>query len=336
MPEKIRYEIDPYNRLVVVDGSLSLPRQRRVLEGAFAMGADNSLEYRVKSPAGSPENFPYQVKLQGSWSLTADHHLKFSFDRSAGGLSGDALTIAGDIIDAKGDALLFSVTTKRDENIRTIYVLNISGIWQADEFNRLPFKVKRGGLKNDPLLFEAGWEVNKNNEIVYSYERSQTRKGARSLHTFMLKGRWMAGGKGMFAYELNAKSNSAISFKTSCGICGENYIKYEIGVMLSRHARPVKRVITLFGAWRIKKGSALFFDVKCADGKIYSISFSAEAKLTAQDTVSFRLTGGPDAEDLGLSFELNHKLIKGDGNAFLRVLQSRGESSVLVGAGFNW
>lgn len=336
MPEKIRYEIDPYNRLVTVDKTLSLPKQRRILEGVFAIGRGNSLEYRVKSPAGSSENIPHQVKLKGSWSLTSNYDLKFSIDKSAGGASGDAFTIAGDIIDVKGDALLFSVTTKRGEGIRTTYVLEMAGTWRSDENNRLSFRVKRENGRYDTLLFEAGWEVNKNNEIIYRYEKSQLKRRLKTSHSLILKGRWKASEKGVLAYEMDANADSTLKFKTSLGICRDDYIKYEVGIMLSRRVRPVMRTVTLFGVWRLKRGSALFFDVECADGSIYSISFAAEARLTSLDTISFKLRDEIGARDLDLRFELNHALLEGDGSAFLRVLRSRGESAILVGAGFNW
>ncbi|MBU0604757.1 MAG: hypothetical protein KKH77_00520 [Candidatus Omnitrophica bacterium] len=339
MSEKIRYELDPYNRLVAVRGGLSLPKQRRVLDGRFVMGKRNSLEYRVKSPAGSSDNVPHQLRLKGTWSLTANHNLKLTLDRSSRSSSGDSFTIAGDIIDVKKNALMFAVTTKRDMSIRTTYVLEMSGIWQADENNRLMFKVKREPLKHDTLLFDTGWEVNKNNEIIYRYKRWHPGKRVKKMHSFILRGKWKVDGKGVLKYELDAKSNSAINFRTSLGVYDRNYIKYELGILLSQHVRPVERVITLFGVWRIKRGSALFFDVKCAGGKAYSMSFSAEARLTPRDTISFKLKS-PDAtcpaKYLELRFELNHALLAGDGSAFLRVLRSRGESSILVGAGCRW
>lgn len=339
MSEKIRYELDPYNRLIAVRGGLSLPKQRRVLDGRFVMGKRNSLEYRIKSPAGTSEDGPHQLKLNGTWSLTADHNLKLTLDRSSGGVSGDSLTIAADIIDVKGDALLFAVTTKRDEYIRTTYILEMTGIWQADENNRLLFKVKRDALKDDTLIFDAGWEVNKNSEIIYRYETSRRGRSLKTKHSLILRGQWKVAGRGSLRYELEAKSNSAFNFRTSLGLCGKDYIKYELGILLSRRVRPVERVITLFGVWRIKRGSALFFDVECAAGKAYSMSFSGEARLTPRNTIAFKLKS-PDVtrpgKDLGLRFELDHALLEGDGSAFMRVLRSRGESSILVGAGFRW
>lgn len=339
MPEKIRYELDPYNRLVAAAGGLSLPKQRRVLDGRFVMAKRNSLEYRIKSPAGISEDVPHQLKLKGAWSLTADHNLKLTLDRSSGGAFGDSLIIAGDIIDVKGDALLFAVTTKRDEYIRTTYILEMTGVWQADKNNRLLFKVKRDASRYDTLVFSAGWEVNNNSEIIYRYERSHPGRSPKTMHSLVLRGQWKVAGRGSLKYELDAKSNCALNFRTSLGICGRDYIKYELGIGLARRVRPVERVITLFGVWRIKRGSALFFDVDCADGKAYSMSFSAEARLTPRDTISFKLKspdGSLPAKDLGLRFELNHALLAGDGSAFLRVLLSRGESSILVGAGFRW
>jgi hypothetical protein len=306
------------------------------MDGRFIMGKRNTLEYRVKSPAGSLDDVPHQVRLKGTWSLTANHDLKLSLDRSSGGASGDSLTITGDIIDVSGSSLLFAVTTKRDDNIRTTYMLEMAGVWQADKYNRLIFRVKRDKLKYDTLVFDAGWEVNKNNEIVYRYERSRSRGGLRTKHLLVMKGRWKIAGNKALIYEMDAKSNSALNLRTSLGIFGSDYMKYELGITLSRRVRPIERVIALFGVWRIKRGSALLFDIECGDGKTYSMSFSAEARLTSRDVIAFKLKDPFSSKGLGLRFELNHALLGGDGSAFLRVLRSRGEASILVGAGFNW
>ncbi len=336
MAERIRYEVDPYNRLVAIDGGLALPKQRQIIDGVFAIGESGCLQYRVKSPSDNSENIPYQVKLQGTWSLTKDHNLKFTIDKSAGGLSGDSLVISGDIMDIRGDAILFSVTTKRGEDLFTTYVLDIAGVWQADENNRLSFKVTRAGDRYDTLLFEAGWGVGKNNEIVYRYETRHLKRKEKISHTLTLNGKWNIGQKSVLIYQIEGGSPAGLNFKASLGICGDDYIKYELGIKLSSRQRPVSRIITLFGTWRIGRGSGLSFDVNYGDGRIYSIVFTAEARLTSVDTISFKLKDDINKKDIGITVELNHAILEGDGSAFIRFLRSHEESIVMVGAGINW
>ncbi len=336
MSTKIRYEIDPYNRLVVIDKSLSLPKQRRVIEGRFAIGGGNSLEYRVKSPVSESEETPYQLQLKGAWSLSPGHDLVFSVKKSSGGASGNSLAISGNIIDTKGDAILFSVTTKRGERAANTYALEIAGTWAVDLNNRLIFRVNRDNGRYDPLVFEARWEVNKDNEIVYRYERAVLKTRRKTIHTLILRGQWGIGQNGLLRYEMDALSGSSLSFRASICGCGENYIKYEIGAGLSDSVKPHKRTITLFGAWRLKKGSGLFFDIESSRGKLSSISLTVEAKLTSRDTVLFTIKDGIDGKGAGVRFELNRIFLKGDGSAFVRILHSREASGVLVGAGFRW
>ena len=67
-----------------------------------------------------------------------------------------------------------------------------------------------------------------------------------------------------------------------------------------------------------------------------AIVFGADVKLTGKDTVSFRLKRGADNKDIGASLELSHHLLKGDGEAFLNALVSRGESAIYAGAAWSW
>jgi hypothetical protein len=91
----------------------------------------------------------------------------------------------------------------------------------------------------------------------------------------------------------------------------------------------------LFGNWKIKKDMGLVFEVEYEKKKIYSIIFGAEAKLTDRDTVLFKLKNEQNKE-IGQELELVHRILKGDGQAFLRLLKTKQESAVLVGAGWRW
>ncbi|MCG2711000.1 MAG: hypothetical protein L6416_01525 [Candidatus Omnitrophica bacterium] len=69
--EKVTYEIDPYNRLVInKNGKKSeLSRFRQVLDGRFKTDENNTVYYHIKAPMPQGTDIPYQVKLQGKWSL---------------------------------------------------------------------------------------------------------------------------------------------------------------------------------------------------------------------------------------------------------------------------
>ena len=70
--QKVRYELDPYNRFLTADGTKSstFRKFRNVLDGRFSLDDNNDLTYHVKAPAGDGQAVPHQLRLKGIWSLT--------------------------------------------------------------------------------------------------------------------------------------------------------------------------------------------------------------------------------------------------------------------------
>ena len=188
MSEKIRYEIDPYNRFVL-DGygkKSDLPKFRKVIDGRFKTDKDNNLSYHIKAPYHSlrsdagqvphhslrsdagqaplseDDNIPHQIKLKGEWSLTDNNELRLTLDKWARETFGDQITLQGEILDVDKNSLLFAVTTTTKEDTQSTYALNLGGSWKADENNRLSFHVKKEEGKYDILTFNGVWEIPKN------------------------------------------------------------------------------------------------------------------------------------------------------------------------------
>ena len=99
---------------------------------------------------------------------------------------------------------------------------------------------------------------------------------------------------------------------------------------------PVKRIVTLSGKWRIKKGVGLIFEIEYENKNTKAIIFGADASLTDKDTVTFKLKNDIENKDMGVKLELSHKILKGSGEAFLRLLKSNRESSILAGGAWRW
>ena len=144
--EKVRYEVDPHNRLVIkkTGRKTKFPRFRRILDGRFKVARDNTLTYHIKAPIPDDIRAPHQVKLRGKWSLTKNHNLRFTLDKWRRQTFGDQLTLQGDIIDVNKNSLLFAVTTRTKQGAQSIYALKLQGSWQADKNNRLTFRIKKG------------------------------------------------------------------------------------------------------------------------------------------------------------------------------------------------
>ncbi len=334
---KLRYEVDPHNRLVIKKAGekSKLTRFRQVLDGRFRTDQDNNLTYHIKAPVPKDLKIPHQIKLKGKWSLSQDHNLIFTLDKWGRQTFGDKLALQGNIIDVKKNSLVFAVTTRTKQGSTSIYLLKLQGSWQADKNNRLTFKARKGKNEYDILTFDGIWQIRKNYQLIYKYEKTQLVRKQKKIHILIFKGYWDIKDKKRISYVIDRNTNSVFNFKTSLGIFKDKYIKYTVGIGLSHKPNPIERTITLFGSWKIKKSMGLVFEVECNNRRVQTLVFGAEARLTDRATVSFRLKNDLNRQ-IGAQVQLSHKILKGDGQAFLRLLKSNRESAVLVGAGWGW
>ncbi|MCX5686782.1 MAG: hypothetical protein NTW09_04930 [Candidatus Omnitrophica bacterium] len=335
--QKTRYELDPYNRLILRESRAGsdLTKFRQVLDGRFRIDG-GGLSYHVKAPLPEGEKIPHQIRLKGEWSLTDDHNLRLTLDKSARKTFGDRITLEGEVLDVNANSLLFAVTTIAKENTRSTYILNLDGSWKADKFNRLSFHAKKEKGRYDILTLNGAWEVNENHEIIYQYEKADLITKKKRTHTLTFKGHWDISKKGRISYLLGGGTDSLFDFMVSAGIFQEENIKYEVGIGLTNRVRPMTKTVSLFGKWNLKKDAGLVFEIQYDDRKTGRIIFGADARLTDRDTVSFRLKSGLTNDDIGVELELGRDILKGGGEAFLRALASRRESAVYAGAAWRW
>ena len=336
--QKVRYEIDPYNRFILTPAGAEsdLPKFRQVLDGKFKTDENNNLSYHVKSPLSEGDNVPNQLKLSGKWSLTDDHELRLTLDKSSRETFGDRMILQGDIIDVNKNSLLFAVTTTAKDGARSTYVLNIGGSWKADGNNRLSFHVKKEGGKYDILTFNGMWEVNKDHRIIYQYEKAKLARKKRQTHTLIFKGYWDIKDKVRLSYVLSGDTDSVFDFNTGAGIFKEDYIKYEVGIGLTDRRKPASRTVKLSGKWNLKRDVGLVFEIDYKDRPLKAIVFGADIRLAGRDKISFRLKNGVGNKDMGIDLELSRGIFDGDGEAFLKALASKRESAVYAGAAWRW
>ncbi|MFH1381039.1 MAG: hypothetical protein ABIH57_02580 [Candidatus Omnitrophota bacterium] len=334
--QKIRYELDPYNRLVLGAPAKksSLLKFRRVLDGRFKLNENNELTYHVKSPLS--REIPHQIKLRGKWSLDNNHNLCLTLDKKGRETLGDQVTLQGEILDVKKNSLLFAVVTRTKENKKLFYVLNLEGRWAADKFNRLLFHVKKEKGEYDILTLKGAWEINKNHNIIYEYKKAKLAKIKQKTHTLTFKGFWDIRERMRLRYVLSKGTDSVFSFESSAGIFMGRYIKYEVGVGLSDRKDPIKRTITLYGKWKLTKNSELIFQVKYENKKIHDIVFKAEIEVTDKDKIAFKLKNDIGNNDIGATLKMSRKILKGSGEIFLQILKSRRESALYAGSAWKW
>ena len=338
--QKLRYEVDPHNRLVVSETGKRLPltRFRRVFDGSFKTGQNSTLIYHIKGPMYGLEaerKAPHQVKLRGKWSLNKNYDLVLTLDKWRRQIPGDELTLQGQIVAASSNSISFALTTRSEKGLETKDILKLEGRWQADEHNRLTFRVTKGEGKHDTLTFDGIWEIDKKHRIVYRYEKAQLIRKRILKKTLIFEGFFDIAKRNRLSYKVSLDGKSAFEFRTGLGFLGEDYIKYEVGIGVSDKEQPLKRTITLFGKWKIKKNVGLLFEIEYKEGKTKAIIFGADAKLTKQDQVEFKLKNELK-KDLGLELKLSRKLLKGDGEAFVKLLKSKKEAAIYVGAAWRW
>jgi len=329
--EKVRYEVDPHNRLVVTRRGrlVNIPDFRTVIDGRFVIDEGNSLTYHVKKPRGS--DIPQQIKLSGSWSLDGSHDLVFTLDKWNEGCFGNELTLKGGIIDVRGDRLSFAVATRDSSGGTSIYVLNLEGVWQADKYNRLTFNVIRENGAPDSLTFRGAWEINKSNEIIYTYTKVNLKRRTKVEEAVMFRGYWDLTSRNRLIYVLNKEIGSQFDFRVSVGEPAARGLKYELGI----GAAPSKKRMTLFGSWRVDERLGLLFEMPCEGGKARGVTFGADIKLGLGPELDVKLKD-EFGKDLGIKLKLSKNILKGAGEAFVEALASREEFSVSAGAGFRW
>jgi hypothetical protein len=331
--DKLKYEFDPHNRLTAT--SKALKGVRKVLDGQFRISANNTLTYQVKTPVPNGIEAPHQLELKGTWSLTDDHQLRLTLEEWRRKTFGDQLVLRGEIIDVRRNSLLFSVTTKTKDNMPSSYLLELSGSWQADKHNRITFKVDKEQSRPDLLIFNGAWQIDENYKIIYTCQNKQLVRKNKQIRSLAFKGRWDIRNKARLSYIIDADSDSKFNFSTSAGVFRNGYIQYELGIGLSSRKQPVKRSITFSGKWKIKRGLGLVFEVQRGEGKIQEIVFGAEANLGDKGRVSFNLRNSLNKK-VGAELELSRDIFQGDGQAFLRLLESKQESAIIAGVGWKW
>jgi len=329
----MKYEFDPYNRLTAK--SSALRGARKVLDGQLRISDVNTLTYQIETPVPGGIKAPHQLKLKGEWSLTKEHRLRLTLDKTARQTFGDQLVLQGEILDARKNSLLFAVTTKTKDNTPSIYILEFVGSWQADEHNRLTFRINKERGRFDYLTFDGIWQIDKNYQITYSYNKEQLARKKKELHALTFQGHWDIKDKARLSYVIDSNSASGFDFKTSAGLFRDGYIKYELGIGLSRKKHPVRQVVTFFGEWKVKKNIGLIFEVKREGKRIQAITFGAEVRLAGKSSLIFNLRNTLNKE-IGVELGLSRDIFDGDGQAFLRLLESKKETAILAGAGWRW
>lgn len=330
MPTK--YSVDSDNRLIVACNGENLS-----VNGTFSIDEENRLIYWLNEPQAWRVKYqlPEKIVFTGNWKLDVNYDLELRLIRSNSrgtvSVDYDTLTLKGELISCESDKLVFEIKSIDKNGLSELRLLKLSGIWQANESNQIYFSLAK---KESPdiLNFKAGWQLNQNQQIIYTYQKSGLKTKNKILSTLTFLGFWQISSATQLTYILSSAANSKFDFKAQLQTPNlypkEGVIKYRLGAGVKG---TVPKVICLYGVWKLSRKLGLVFDMEYAKGEVHSLSFGAEVNFNKKNAVIFNLKN-EFGEDLGLSVMFARRFLeKLDADFFLRLKHSQKESGVDAG-----
>lgn len=325
--KKNSFTVDEHNRLVVKDGHRDVP-----VKGVFSLNEDNDLVYTISESINflKKYNLTKKIHFTGSWGLNQNHDFELSCNQKSGDYF-DTLILRGKIISAEAHAVLFELITTDSKGAQHFKALKFTGDWRADEKNRLIFTLKKEN-KPDLICFGATWELNKYQQISYSYQKTNlvTKKSQRQEVAF--DGFWQIDASNKISYHFTGDSSALFDFyvrlESPTVYPQEGIIKYRLGAGYRQSRR--EKIISLQGQWKFNRRLGLNFEMQYAAGAVHSIEFGIDVMPDKKDKVSVSLKS-QDGAPLGLTVIFSRKLLTADAEAFLKLQVLRGDAAVLGG-----
>jgi hypothetical protein len=259
--------------------------------------------------------------LKGNWSLTDDHDLLFKMDAVSDSVSGKKILIRGTLKAITKNSIQFEVSKKQGSS--TSNVLKLSGIWNADAYNRLVFKVKKDDDRYDKLTLHNSWIIDKDHRITYSYIQSDKVSGVEVKHDLTLKGYWAVTSQHRLYYELDKTSGSGFDFMLGAAAFEKNKIKYKINLGTDNK----RGTIELRGQWLITTDTKLSFELEYEKNNIKLVTFSGVRNISDTSSLSFKFKNG-------LTLTLKHQFFDTRSNTFVRYSQDRETANFSFGFEF--
>ncbi len=325
--KKAHFTVDQDNQLLI--GSPAL-KQLLVVNGKFSLDTDNNLIYLLNETVGWRREYglPNRIKFKGRWSLNENYDLELYLDKTEEQFNGDYLCLKGRVLYAGQESFVFQLNSRDKRRANRLSLLKFSGIWQADEFNRIIFQVKKKATP-DTLAFKGIWQVNANQQISYEYEKIQLKTKRKIKDTLVFTGFWQVFSANRLSYILSytlprneilrdsarARGSSASRFDFRAHLETPNLypkksvIKYRLGVGIRRDLQPaLSRIIYLYGTWKFSRRLGLSFEMHYGRAKVKRLTFNTQVNLSQRDKIIFQLTDNRGRR-LGISVIYRHRFL---------------------------
>ena len=267
--------------------------------------------------------------VEGRWRLTPGHELQYRGDRRAG-----VVRLRGTLIAAEPEGLVVSVAARHEDGTIVSRLVTLAGTWSANAKNQLQFEIERTKGRRNVLTFTGGWTVNDAQELTYTYAREDLKTRRLVTHTLVFRGRWDLSERHRLTYVLGGDSRSIFrfrgAFQTASILAKRGEIRYQMGVEVRGRWRI--QTITLFGAWKLSRDLMLQFEIERTGGRRrpYAITFGGTYALDDTATIAVQLRSR-QGERLGVEILFTRDVFGKDGQAFLRLARSLGDSRVEAG-----
>ena len=330
--DKRRYRVDEANRLTVYAAG-----RYRPVNGAFAIDEENRLVYEVRESRKVSEEYGLtrRIVFEGTWSLDPGHDLVFILEENDTQAPTNPFVLKGKLLDAGRDELSFEMATIDTDGATHIRLLNLKGVWQADDRNRLTFTVQRKAGP-DTLILCGTWQLDDNQQIEYTYEKTSGARGSRERQTLTFTGYWQIGSRDRIVYYLEEGPSSRFEFRVQLQSRSlypqKGVIKYCIGVGQRPRGASRTRVLVLYGTWKLSDLGGLSFEMEYGAGRTAILHFGVEVAVRKDDRIAFALLdeGG---RPLGFSLTYSHAMLKENApHWFLRFVKTGSDSRVEAGA----
>ncbi len=270
--------------------------------------------------------------VDGVWRLTRGHQLEY---RKRG--AGQEAVLTGALIAAEPDALVFRVAQREDGGGVVNQLFSLRGRWEADSRNRLNFLVEREKGRFDRLVFQGGWEVTEDHEILYRYKLPFLGRSRFAESALIFRGQWDFSADRRLVYLLDLSGDSVFrfrgAFQTSSVLAKEGQVRYQVGVEVEGKMRV--QTVTFFGKWKLSRDLAVEFELASAGKRKQAILFGASWNVVRSGAVSARLTVRK-GQPIGLEVIFSREFLRNGGQAFMSFRKFLEETVLEAGVLVRW
>ena len=335
---KYNYSVDTRNRLLIrPSGS----KKTISPKGRFMVTKDNGLTFWLNEPPfwKKENNLPDKIRFSGTWQLDENSDLVFVLDKGRCQNRGEQLVFKSKLLAVEENSVVFSISSYKETGARInrIQLFRLTGLWKADRYNRLNFSVGRK-LNTDTLVFQGSWEINKNQQVEYIYEKANLKTKTRLSEKFIFRGHWQIVHNRKLAYIFSRNTGSCFEFRVQLQTTNlypqAGKIKFLLGAGLKKNRSPTPKTICLYGEWKFSRKCGLLFEMAYGAGKIRNLEFGFTVAVRRADSITLNLTDKQN-NPLGITITLTHRFLEEhEAQGFIRLRPERKQIGLEAGLTF--